>query len=73
MEHLDEFDVLSGFKFIDAYESETNCKETNEKGFATVIKFANDKHVAIDMILVDGELKLTEPYAVNDDYEPIDN
>lgn len=27
MEHLEEFDVLSGFKFHEAYETQTTCKE----------------------------------------------
>lgn len=72
MEHLEEFDVLSGFKFHEAYETKTTCKEDNSKDFATVIQFVNDKHVAIDMVLLDGELSLTEPYAINEDFEAVD-
>lgn len=72
MESLEEFDILSGFKFHEAYETQTTCKEDNSKDFATVIRFANDKHVAIDMILFGGELSLTEPYAINEDFEAVD-
>lgn len=72
MEHLEEFDVLSGFKFHEAYETQTTCKEDNSNDFATVIQFVNDKHVAIDMVLLDGELSLTEPYAINEDFETVD-
>lgn len=71
MEHLEEFDILSGFKFFEAYETEAVCKETNEKDFAMVLRFVNDKHVEIDLTLLDGELHISEPYAVDNDYKQI--
>ncbi len=72
MEYLEEFNILLGFKFLEAYETEATCKEDNTKDFATIIRFVNEKHVAIDMIMLDGELSLTEPYAVNENFKPID-
>lgn len=70
MEHLDEFDILSGFKFIEAYEQTANCSN-GTKEYVTTLRFANDKNVGVDIDVVGGELHLSEPYAVNEDYEPI--
>lgn len=68
--YLDEFDILSGFKFIQAYETVAECSD-GTTDIVTIMTFANDKNVAIDLTIIDGELKLCEPYAVDDSFEPL--
>lgn len=70
IEMLDEFDVLYGFSFVEAYET---MAENNDNTFSNVIvfKFANTKNVAIDVVFVDGEYHIEEPYAVDDNYVPL--
>lgn len=70
MEHLDEFDALIGFKFYDAYETEMKNSK-GETEFATAIRFYNDRHVMIDVYVIEGEFHIQEPYAVNEDFEPV--
>ena len=71
MERLEEFDCLCGFKLFKAYESNVECSD-GTKTYATVLQFANDKHVAVDVVFIDGEYTITEPYAITDDFEPVD-
>lgn len=70
MEHLDEFDILRGFKFYDAYKTTVeNSKRETE--FVKVLRFYNERHVMIDIYVIEGEFHIQEPYAINDDFEPI--
>lgn len=70
MEHLDEFNVLSGFKFREAYRKiETSC--IGIKSEVVTIRFCNEKKVGIDVDFVEGEPHISEPYAINEDFEPI--
>lgn len=70
MDRLNEFDILQGFKFFEAHETMADC---NDGSVANVIilKFVNEKNVAIEVDFIDGEWHIGEPYAINDDYEPL--
>lgn len=68
--YLDDFNVLSGFKFLAAYETLAHCSD-GTKETVTIMKFVNDKNVAIDVDIICGELRLGEPYAVDDEYLPL--
>ena len=70
MERLDEFDVLRGFTLLEAHEG---MAESNDGDVANVLimKFVNTKKVAIDVVFIDEEWKIEEPYAVDDDYRPL--
>lgn len=70
LEHLDEFSVLSGFRFLEAYTQMGNCSD-GTKVEITTLRFYNDKSVGIDIEIIDGELSLSEPYAINSDFEPV--
>ena len=68
--YLDEFNVLNGFKFVQAYETVAKCSDGTED-IATIMTFVNEKNVAIDVVIIEGELKLGEPYAVDDELRPL--
>ena len=70
VDYLGEFDILKGFKFWEASET---MADGNDGSVANVLimKFVNDKNVAIDVVFVDGEWSIEEPYAVDDDYRPL--
>ena len=70
MDILDEFDILQGFKFLEAYEQIVNSDD-GSKADVIVMKFYNDKNVAIEITFVDGELQVGEPYAIDDEFNPI--
>lgn len=70
MEHLDEFNVLSGFKFLEAYNQIAPCSD-GTTAEVTTPRFYNDKKVGIDVDVIDGEIRISEPYAINEDFEPI--
>lgn len=61
-EYLDNFSVLVGFKFYEAYE----------QNFATVMRFTNERNVEIDVCIVDGEARITEPFAIDNEYLPLE-
>ena len=75
IEHLDEFNFLIGFRIVDVYESEVTEKDEIGRdvcgGFATIMKFANDKNVGVDVDIVNGEVKISEPYAITDEGFPV--
>lgn len=71
MERLEEFDRLAGFKFFEANSQMANCND-GTKTEVIILRFYNDKHVMIDVDLIDGEFNFSEPYAINDDFEMID-
>lgn len=72
MDRLEEFDVLSGFKFLEAYEQVANCNDGTTEN-VTTLRFYNDKHVAIDVDVIDGEFHISEPYAITDDFKQLDD
>lgn len=61
-EYLDNFNALIGFKFYEAYE----------QNFVTVMRFTNDRNVEIDVCIVDGEVQITEPFAIDNEYLPLE-
>ena len=77
IEHLDEFNFLIGFRLIDVYESEITEKDENGKevcgGFVTIMQFANDKNVGVDVDIVNGEVNIGKPYAITDEGLPVKN
>ncbi len=77
IEHLDEFNFLIGFRLVDVYESEITEKDENGKevcgGFATIMQFANDKNVGVDVDIVNGEVSIGKPYAITDEGLPFKN
>ena len=60
-----DFTALIGFKLVDVKE----IKTLYDGEAAEVIDFTFMKghHVAINLFLIDGELSISEPYAVKDD------
>lgn len=74
MEELEEMNILQGFKF---YKAETGCAETSIKGKrgedvpVIVMMFVNDKNVAIDVAIIDMEVQIGEPYAIDDEFRPL--
>ena len=71
MERLEEFDRLHGFTFFDAHEQMAKSSDGIPVQVIT-LRFYNNKHVMIDVDLIDGEFNFSEPYAINDDFEMID-
>lgn len=70
MERLEEFDILQNFKFLEAHETMADCSD-GTKASVLIMKFVNDKNVAIDVTIIDGEWHIEEPYAVTDEYLPL--
>ena len=71
MGNLEEFNKLTGFKFLEAYGQEEICSDGTTTEVIT-LRFCNDKHVGIDLDLIDGELHILDPYEINGDYEAVD-
>ena len=71
MKRLEEFDILCGFKLLKVYMTEAKCSDGTTDD-VMIMTFVNDKHVAVDVVFIDGEYQVTEPYAVNYDFEPVD-
>ena len=70
MDRIEEFDILQGFKFLEAYEQIVNSDD-GSKADVIVMKFYNDKNVAVEITLIDGEWQVGEPYAIDNDFNPI--
>lgn len=70
LEELEEFNVLIGFRFVEAHEQMASC---NDGSMANVItlRFENDNHVAVDVDFIDGEPHIGEFYAVDNDGDRI--
>lgn len=70
MDRIDEFNILQGFKFLEAYEQ---IAVSDDGSMADVIamKFYNDKNVAIEITFIDGEWQVGEPYAIDNEFNPI--
>lgn len=70
IDKLNEFDVLTGFRFVEAHEQQAKC---SDGGIAAVITlhFGNDNHVAVDVDFIDGESHIREVYAVDDNGKKI--
>lgn len=60
-----DFAPLIGFRLVNIKEFEASCD--GEAVEVIDFTFMNDHHVSINMSLVDGELSISEPYAVKDD------
>ena len=70
IEHLNEFDFLIGFRLVEVAEKDENGRDVCG-GFATIMQFANDKNVGVDVDIVNGEVKISEPYAITDEGFPV--
>lgn len=57
-----DFDALIGFKLVEIEDRKTDSGDE-----LIIFTFMNDYHVVIDMIQMDGELSVSEPYAVKED------
>ena len=69
VERLEEFDFICGFKLLEVNYTEAQCSDGTTTD-AIIMTFHNEKHVAVDVLFIDGEVRPTEPYAITDDYEP---
>ena len=70
MERINEFDILRYFKFFEAHETIADFSDGTKAG-VLIMKFVNDKNVAIDVTIIEGEWKIEEPYAVDEDFRPL--
>lgn len=70
MDRIDEFNILRGFKFLEAYEHIATFDD-GSKADVIEMKFYNDKNVVIEITFVDGEWQVGEPYAIDDEFNPI--
>ena len=70
MDRIDEFNMLQGFKFLEAYE-QIAVSDDGSMADVIVMKFYNDKNVAIEITFIDGEWQGGEPYAFDNDFNPI--
>lgn len=74
MEYLEELTMLAGFKF---YKAERGWAETSINGKKSddvpliIMTFVNDKNVAVDISIIDMEVTVNEPYAVDDEFKPL--
>lgn len=74
MELLEELDILQNFKFLKA---ETGWAETSINGKKSddvpliIMMFVNDKNVAIELSIIDMEVHIGEPYAIDDEFRPL--
>lgn len=74
MELLEELGILQNFKFLKA---ETGWAETSINGVkdrevpVIIMTFVNDKNVAIDISIIEMEVSVGEPYAVDDEFKPL--
>lgn len=67
---LNEFDVLTGFRFVEAHEQTAECSYGGTANVIT-LHFENDNHVAVDVDFIDGEFYISELYAVDDNGKKI--
>lgn len=58
-----DFAKLIGFKLADVKNEKATCE--GESLEVIDFTFINDHNVAINMSLIDGELSISEPYAVS--------
>lgn len=70
VDYLGEFDILKGFKFLEASETMADGSDGSVSN-VLIMKFVNEKNVAIEVTIIDGEWRIEEPYAVTDDYFPL--
>lgn len=70
VDYLDEFNILSGFAFLEAYETMADCSDGTVAN-VLVMKFVNKNMVAIELTFIDGEPSFGEPYAVDDEFKPL--
>lgn len=60
-EILKEFDILRAFKL---HEVSTSLQNGNE---ILCFEFINEKNVAINVFFIDGNYKISEPYAIDNE------
>lgn len=70
VDYLDEFNILHGFEFLEAYETMADCSDGTVAN-VLAMKFVNKKNVAIEVMFIDGDWKIGEPYAVDDECNPL--
>lgn len=70
MDRIDEFNILQGFKFLEAYE-QIAISDDGSMADVIVMKFYNDKNVAIEITFIDGEWQVSEPYAIDNEFNSI--
>lgn len=70
MDRIDEFNMLQGFKFLEAYE-QIAVSDDGSMADVIVMKFYNDKNVAIEITFIDGEWQVGEPYAIDNEFNSI--
>lgn len=70
IDKLNEFDVLTGFRFVEAHEQLAECSDGGNADVIT-LHFENDFHVAVDVDFIDGEPHISELYAVGDNGKKI--
>lgn len=67
---LEEFRILHGFTLIDVFFTEASCSDGTVSD-VLIFKFANKKNVCIDVTIIDGEWHIEEPYAVDEECNPL--
>lgn len=70
IDKLNEFDVLTGFRFVEAHEQTAECSDGRTANVIT-LHFENDNHVAVDVDFIDGEPHISEFYAVENNGKKI--
>lgn len=70
IDKLNEFDVLAGFRFVEAHEQTAECSDGGTANVIT-LHFENDFHVAVDVDFIDGEPHISDVYAVDDNGKKI--
>ena len=70
IDKLNEFDVLTGFRFVEAHEQTAECSDGGTANVIT-LHFENDFHVAAVVDFIDGEPHIIELYAVDDNGKKI--
>ena len=68
LKDIEEFNILIGFKLVAAKTTEAICSDGTVTD-VDILTFANDKNVAVDVVFIDGEIHIDEPYAVDDEYQ----
>lgn len=75
LEEITELIPVYGFKLINAT---TQLAEATVDGKSAgtdevvMLEFLNDNHVKIDVYIIDGDIQVDEPYAVNADMKRLD-
>lgn len=71
-ERINTLDMIEGFKFYEAYVSTATDNSTGEESDVYFFKFVNDRHVMVEVMLLEGDFSIEEIYAVDNEFKPID-